>query len=67
MTDHNPLIPILNSHHLDEIEIPGCKGFVSSSWHTISQQCGAREPPTVHQMLSRYPAWEPCPTELLAE
>ena len=22
ITDHNPLIPILNSHHLDEIEIP---------------------------------------------
>ena len=32
VTDHNPLISILNSHHLDGIENPSCYICISVQW-----------------------------------
>ena len=68
VTDHNPLIPILNSHRLDEIENPRLQRLRTRlmAYNFTAVWCkGATN--KAPDALSRYPAWEPCPTELLAE
>ena len=51
ITDHHPLIPILNSHRLDEIENPQLQRLKIESWPTISQQNGTKERRTTLRML----------------
>ena len=68
VTDHNPLVPILNSHRLDEIENPRLQRLRTRlmAYNFTAVWCkGATN--KAPDALSRYPAWEPCPTELLAE
>ncbi len=68
ITDHHPLVPILNNHHLDEIENPrlqclkakimGCNFTAERLKGALNYAPGA---------LSRNPTSEPQPGELLAE
>ena len=53
ITDHHPLIPILNNHRLDEIETPDSTTSKPGSLDTISLQNGSKESSTTHLTLSR--------------
>lgn len=68
LTDHHPLIPILNNHHLDEIENPRLqrlKTKVMGYTFTAEWVKGARN--NAPDALSRSPVSDPEPDELLAE
>ena len=68
VTDHHPLVPILNSHRLDEIENPRLQrlrtrimGYnFTAEWIKGSVNC-------MSDALSRYPTANPAPQEMLAE
>jgi len=68
VTDHNPLIPILNNHRLDEIENPRLQrlrtrimGYnLTATW---LKGCHNNAP----DALSRHPVSEPSPQDMLAE
>jgi len=68
ITDHSPLIPILNSHRLDEIENPRLQRLrtrlMAYSFTAVWCKGAANQAPDA---LSRHPVAEPCQTELLAE
>jgi len=68
ITDHSPLIPILNSHRLDEIENPRLQRLrtrlMAYSFTAVWCKGAANQAPDA---LSRHPVAEPRQTELLAE
>ena len=68
ITDHNPLIPILNSHHLDEIENPRLQRLrtklMAYSFTAVWCKGATNNAPDA---LSRYPIWQPHPADILAE
>ena len=49
VTDHHPLVPILNSHCLNEIENPVSSASSTKSWPTISLLSGSKGPSTMLQ------------------
>ena len=68
LTDHSPLVPILNSHRLDEIENPRLQrlrtrimGYNFTAQHIKGKENDAPD------ALSRYPTDEPSASEELAE
>ena len=68
ITDHNPLIPILNSHRLDEIDNPRLQQLKTKlmAFNLTAKWCKGdnnRAPGA----LSRYPVWEPHQLDSLAE
>ena len=68
ITDHNLLIPILNSHRLDEIENPRLQRLRTKlmAYNFTAAWCkGAIN--SAPDALSRHPTWNPCQAELLAE
>ena len=68
LTDHHPLIPILNSHRLDEIENPRLqrlKTKIMGNSFTTEWVKGALN--NAPDALSRNPSADPSPDELLAE
>ena len=68
LTDHNPLIPILNSHRLDEVENPRLQRLktrlmaynFTAEWRKGSQN-------DAPDALSRNPVSDPQPQDMLAE
>ena len=68
ITDHNPLIPILNSHRLDEIENPRLQRLrhrlMAYNFNAVWCKGTNNKAPDA---LSRSPVREPQPKELLAE
>ena len=68
ITDHNPLIAILNSHRLDEIENPRlqrlCTKLMAYNFTAAWCKVATNSAPDA---LSRHPTWNPCQEELLAE
>ena len=68
LTDHHPLIPILNNHRLDEIENPRLqrlKGKIMAYNLTAQWVKGALN--HAPDALSRHPTSDPQPHELMAE
>ena len=68
ITDHNPLIPILNNHRLDEIENPHLqrlKTRIMAYNFTAQWLKGANN--TAPDALSRHPVCNPQPVDALAE
>lgn len=68
VTDHHPLIPILNSHRLDEIENPRLQRLrtrIMAYNFTAEWIKGSLN--SAPDALSRYPVSDPQPQELLAE
>jgi len=67
-TDHNPLVPILNSHRLDEIENPRLQRMrmkiMAFNFKAIWHKGATNQAPDA---LSRNPVSIPTPEELLAE
>ena len=50
ITDHNPLLSILNTRRLDEIENPRLQCLKARKWDTTSQRNGPRAVNIMHQM-----------------
>ena len=68
ITDRNPLIPIVNSHRLDEIENPRLQRLRTKlmAYNFTAAWCkGATN--AAPDALSRHPTWNPCQAKLLAE
>ena len=68
ITDHNPLIPILNSHHLDEIENPRLQRLkmrLMAYNYTAQWLKGSKN--DAPDALSRHPLHDPEVTDALAE
>ena len=68
ITDHNPLIPILNNHHLDEVENPQLQKL--KTWlmaYRFTAQWLKRSKNGAPDALSRHPMDDPQTTEELAE
>ena len=68
ITDHNPLIPILNSHRLDEIENPWLQRLRTRimAYNLTAEWCkGTRN--QAPDALSRSPVDEPQAEDMLAE
>ena len=68
ITDQNPLIPILNSHHLDKIGNPRLQRLKTKlmAFNLTAKLCKGdanREP----DALSCYPVWEPHQSDSLAK
>jgi len=68
ITDHNPLISILNSHRLDEIENPRLQRLRAKlmAYNFTAVWCKGTTN-KAPDALSRNPVWEPHPTDALAE
>ena len=68
ITDHNPLIPILNSHCLDEIENPRLQRLRTKfmAFNFRAEWCKGTKN-QAPDALSHNPVGEPMPTEALAE
>ena len=68
ITDHNPLIPILNHHRLDEIENPRLQ-HLHAKIMAFNFKASWQKSITNHtpDKLSRNPVSLPSPAELLAE
>ena len=68
LTDHHPLVPILNSHRLDEIENPRLQRLRTK---IMGYNCTAEwikgSVNGMSDALSRYPIANPTPQEMLAE
>ena len=68
VTDHNPLIPILNNHRLDEIENPRLQRLKSSIMaYNFTTQWVKGVQNNAPDALSRNPVSNPLPHELMAE
>jgi len=68
ITDHNPLLPILNSYRLDEIENPRLQRLRTKlmAYNFTAEWCkGSKN--NAPDALSRNPTSDPLPTEILAE
>ena len=68
ITDHNPLIPILNSHRLDEIDNPRLQRLKTKlmAFNLTAKWCKG-DTNKAPDALSRYPVWEPQKADALAE
>ena len=68
VTDHNPLIPILNMHRLDEIENPRLQRLCTRimSYHFMAQWLKGIKNEAAN-VLSRYPYLPPAAGDDLAE
>ena len=68
ITDHNPLIPILNSHCLDEIDNPRLQQLKTKlmAFNLAAMWCKG-DNNRASGALSRYPVWEPHQSDSLAE
>jgi len=68
VTDHNPLIPILNSHHLDEIVNPRLQHLrtrlMGYNFTAVWCKGSAHAAPDA---LSRHPILKPTPEDSIAE
>jgi len=68
ITDHNPLIPILNNHHLDEIENPRLQRLKTRLMaYTFTAEWFKGSKNNAPDALSCNPVSDPQPHELLAE
>ena len=67
ITDHNPLLPILNSYRLDEVENPRLRLKTRLiAYNFTAERCkGSKN--NAPDALSRSPASDPLSTEMLAE
>ena len=68
VTDHSPLVPILNTHHLDEIENPDlqCLRTKLMAYNFMAVWCKGSAN-TAPDALSCHPVLEPNPRDALAE
>ena len=68
VTDHNPIVPILNSHRLDETENPRLQHLRTKlmAYNFTAVWCKGSTN-TAPDVLSRYPVLEPSPRDALAE
>ena len=68
VTDHNPLVPILNSHRLDEIENPRLQRLCTKlmAYNFTAVWCKGKTN-TAPDALSRHPVLEPSRGDALAE
>ena len=68
ITDHNPLISILNNHRLDEIENPRLQRLKTKlmAFNFTAKWCKGSTN-SAPNALSRNPVWEPCQADALAE
>ena len=68
ITDHNPLIPILNKHRLDEVENPCLQRLKTRlmSYNFTAEWCKGTKN-NAPDALSRNPVSNPLPSETLAE
>ena len=68
VTDHHPLVPILNSHRLDEIENPRLQRLRNQIIsYNLTAQWIKGTMNNAPDALSRYPISDPAPHEQLAE
>ena len=68
VTDHHPLIPILNTHRLDEIENPRLQRLKTKIMgYTFKAEWLKGALNHASDALSRYPSSDPTPDEQLAE
>ena len=60
ITDHNPLIPILNSHRLDEIDNPRLQRLKTKlmAFNLTAKWCKG-DTNRASDALSHYPVWKP--------
>ena len=68
VTDHNPLIPILNTHHLDEIESPRLQRLRTKlmTYNFTAVWCNGSTN-TAPDALSCHPVFEPSPGDALVD
>ena len=68
ITDHNPLIPILNSHRLDEVDNPRLQRLKTKlmAFNLTAKWCKG-DTNRAPDALSRYPVWKPHQSDSLAE
>ena len=67
-TDHNPLIPIINNHRLDEIENPRLQRLKTKIMaYNLTAQWLKGDSNNAPDALSRHPVWNPQPADNLAE
>ena len=68
VTDHNPLVPILNSHRLDEIENPCLQRLRTKlmGYNFTAMWCKGKSN-AAPDVLSRHPVLEPSRADILAE
>ena len=68
ITDHNPLIPILNNHRLDEIDNPRLQRLKTKlmAFNLTAKWCKG-DTNRAPDALSRYPVWESHQSDSLAE
>ena len=68
ITDHHPLVPILNTHRLDEIEDPRLQRIRTKIMaYNFTTEWVKGSLNTVPDALSRYPVCDPRPLEMLTE
>ena len=68
ITDHNPLIPILNSHRLDKIENPRLRRLKTRLMaYNFTAQWLKGSKNDAPDALSRHPVHDPQTSEMLAE
>ena len=68
ITDHNPLIPIINNHRLDEIENPRLQRLKTKMMaYNLTAQWLKGASNNAPDALSRHPVWDPQPADNLAE
>ena len=68
ITDHNPLIPIINNHRLDEIENPRLQRLKTKMMaYNLTAQWLKGASNNAPDALSRHPVWDPQPANNLAE
>ena len=68
ITNHHPLVPILNTHCLDEIENPRLQRIRTKIMaYNFTTEWVKGSLNTVPDALSRYPVCDPRPLEMLAE
>lgn len=68
ITDHHPLVPILNSHRLDEMDNPRLQHLKTKIMgYTFRAEWVKGAHNTVPDALSRHPSADPSPDKLLTE
>ena len=71
VADHSPLVPILNSHCLDEIDNPRLQRLqtklMTFSFTAIWRKGSSNTAPDAPDALSRHPILEPTQEDALAE